>query len=283
MIIALLTDFGTSDIYVGVMKGVIASINPNAQLIDLTHRIEPQNVRQAALSLMNAYRYFPPGTVFLTVVDPGVGSTRRPIAVRAGNYQFVAPDNGLLSYTLAQLGEATAVELEAPDSEISHTFHGRDVFAPAAARLAAGVPLEKLGQPLAKVIAMPFPQLSVTGRRVLGEVTHIDRFGNLTTSIGVMRWVTGERLLLKPAFGDSDAESLPISSESATVRIGQSRITGIRHTYSEAERGKLLTLVGSAGFLEISMNQANAAAALDVAIGDTVELDTRGIDATVLD
>src|SRR5664279_4495717 len=155
-LIVLLTDFGTTDSYVGVMKGVMLGIAPDAQFVDLTHAIEPQNIRQAAFTLLNSYRFFPAGTIFLVVVDPGVGSERKPIAVCAGGsfaegYTFVAPDNGVLSYVLHELGDAQAVELDNPAyhlAGISYTFHGRDIFAPAVAHLAAGIALDQLGSPL---------------------------------------------------------------------------------------------------------------------------------------
>lgn len=283
MAVALLTDFGLSDTYVGVMKGVMLSIDPETRFVDLTHGIEPQNVRQAALSLMQAVRYFPQGTVFLVVVDPGVGSTRRPIAVQAGGYSFVAPDNGVLSYALGQWDEVRAVEITHSLPETSNTFHGRDIFAPAAAKLASGAALESLGEPLKRVVSLPMPQLEVDkSGRVFGEVVHIDRFGNLITSIGQMRWLSDSRLSLTPAFGHGD-EPLPVSSEHAEVHIAGTSIKSIRHTYSEAERGALLMLIGSSSFLEISVNQGSAAARLDAAIGDRVELYVGDVNAAVLD
>lgn len=283
MAVALLTDFGLSDTYVGVMKGVMLGIDPAAQFIDITHGIEPQNVRQAALALMNAVQYFPTGTVFLVVVDPGVGTARRPIAVQAGGYAFVAPDNGVLSYALARMDGARAVEITQTLPDVSNTFHGRDVFAPAAAKLSAGVPLESLGTLLPRMVSMPTPELDIdsTGR-VFGEIVHIDRFGNLITSIGHMRWVNDARLTLSSAFGRAN-DLLPVLAERAEVRVGGTVIMNIRHTYSEAERGVLLALVGSSSFLEISVNQGSAAARLDVAIGDRVELSVGGMDAAVLD
>lgn len=283
MAVALLTDFGLSDTYVGVMKGVMLGINPAAQFIDITHGIEPQNVRQAALALMNAVRYFPMGTVFLVVVDPGVGTSRRPIAVQAGGYAFVAPDNGVLSYALSRFDNVRAVEITQSLPDASNTFHGRDVFAPAAAKLSVGAPLESLGTPLPRLVTMPAPQLDIdsTGR-VFGEIVHIDRFGNLITSIGHMRWVNDARLTLVSAFSRA-TDPLPVLAERAEVRVGGTVIMNIRHTYSEAERGALLALIGSSSFLEISVNQGNAAARLDVAIGDRVELAIGGVDAAVLD
>lgn len=280
MTIALLTDFGITDIYVGVMKGVMQGINPGAPMIDITHGIEPQNVRQAAIALMNAYRYFPAGTTFLVVVDPGVGSTRRPIAVQAGDYRFVAPDNGVISYTIARIGSYQAVELTHED-DTSFTFHGRDIFAPAAARLARGDALTDVGDPIDRIVSLPQPQLDIAAKNVVGEIVHIDHFGNLVTSIGHLRWITSERLTLLSTFGN--AENVPVSGVNAAIKIGGQTLTGIRQTYSEAERGGLLALVGSSGFLEISVNQGSAAARLDVQIGDRVELQAGETHAAVLD
>jgi S-adenosylmethionine hydrolase len=283
-LIALITDFGQRDIYVGVMKAVMLGINPAAQLIDLTHGIEPQNVRQAALSLANAVRYFPQGTIFLVVVDPGVGTTRRPVAVEAGGYQFIAPDNGVLSYALAELGDYQAVEIEVADeNEISNTFHGRDVFAPAAAKLSLHKPLTSLGSLLKRINTLPMPTLYVDGKTVTGEIVHIDRFGNLVTSIGHLRRVTSERLILNPAFGDNVGSAIPLYAENTVVTVHDQAIVSIKQTYSEAERGGLMTLIGSSSYLEISVNQGNAAARLDVTIGDRVELQIGDIDAAVRD
>ncbi|HRL11661.1 MAG TPA: SAM-dependent chlorinase/fluorinase [Aggregatilineales bacterium] len=270
MTIALLTDFGLTDAYVGVMKGVMLGLHPRAALVDITHGVQPQNVRQAALTLMTAYRYFPAGTVFLVVVDPGVGSTRRPVAVQAGDYGFVAPDNGVLSYTLAQLEAVRAVELETP-AGVSSTFHGRDIFAPAAARLARGDALGALGSPVGDLVQLPAPRLSVAPGTIRGEVVHIDHFGNVVTSIGRLERSTPQTLTLRPAFG-GNVTPLTVDVVSAQISAGGVQVRGIHATYSEVEPGTLLALVGSSGLLELGVNQGNAAARLGVRIGDTVEV-----------
>lgn len=270
MTIALLTDFGLTDAYVGVMKGVMLGLHPRAALVDITHGVQPQNVRQAALTLMTAYRYFPAGTVFLVVVDPGVGSTRRPVAVQAGDYGFVAPDNGVLSYTLAQLEAVRAVELETP-AGVSSTFHGRDIFAPAAARLARGDALGALGSPVGDLVQLPAPRLSVAPGTIRGEVVHIDHFGNVVTSIGRLERSTPQTLTLRPAFG-GDVTPLTVDAVSAQISAGGVQVRGIHATYSEVEPGTLLALVGSSALLELGVNQGNAAARLGVRIGDTVEV-----------
>lgn len=271
--IALLTDFGTTDIYVGVMKGVILSIDPQAQILDITHNIQPQNVRQAAFALLNCYRYFPEGTVFLTVIDPGVGTDRKPVAVQAGKYTFVAPDNGVLSYVFYEIRDAFAVELNNPTyqlANVSSTFHGRDVFAPAAAHLAKGVTLRAMGTPLLYPVTLPEPTLNVSPKKITGEVMHVDHFGNISTSIGYLRWVAPERLTLNKRFGDF--ATVPVPATTSEVVIGNTTITGIRNTFGEAERGDLLALVESNGFLEVAVNQGSAAARLEVSIGDRVEI-----------
>jgi hypothetical protein len=188
--IALLTDFGISDIYVGVMKAVMRTICPTAQFIDITHSIQPQNVAQGAFALYNAYQFFPIGTIFLVVVDPGVGSQRRAIVAQYNGYKFVAPDNGVLSYVLND-SRQEIVELTNSAyrlKQTSATFHGRDIFAPAAAHLAAGKALLELGAPPDDMIRLPSPRMEIYGSRVTGEVLHIDHFGNIVTSIGTLTW-----------------------------------------------------------------------------------------------
>lgn len=274
--IAILTDFGTKDIYVGTMKGVMHNIAPETVVIDITHHIEAQNVRQAAFSLMTSYPYFAAGTTFLVVVDPGVGSSRKPIAVQAGEYVFIAPDNGVLSYVLADFAEYHAFELTNREfwlPETSATFHGRDVFAPVAAHIASGTPLETVGEPLEDIFMLPMPELTVSGKRVRGEIVHIDRFGNILTSIGQMRWLTPEKLTLDPRFGENRT-LLPIRIDEAKVKIHTTEIDGISHAYADTPRGGLIALVGSSGYLELAINQGNAASSLDVVIGDHLDLIT---------
>src|SRR5688500_18250456 len=272
--IALLTDFGLSDIYVGVMKGEMRGICPEAHFIDITHHIQPQNVRQAAFALLNSYRYFPVDTIFLVVVDPGVGSARRALAAHADGFHFLAPDNGVLSYVLHERESIEIVEISNSDYALpdnSDTFHGRDIFAPAAAHLAAGVPLASLGDAISDPIMLPAPELAISGQRVVGEVVHIDHFGNVVTSVGQLRWTRPERLALEPRMGSEKTE-LPIQSPTAHISVGGTTLIGICHHYSEAGRGDLLAMVGSNGYLEIAVNQGSAAARLDVTIGDRIEL-----------
>lgn len=274
MTIALLTDFGLRDSYVGVMKAVMRGICPTADFIDIAHAIQPQNVREGALTLMGAYQYFPRGTVFLVVVDPGVGSTRRPIAVEADGYYFIAPDNGVLSYALSGVEITCIVELANATYRlpvVSQTFHGRDIFAPAAAHLAAGVDINQLGPALDKINVLPTPVLSITEERIAGEVIHMDHFGNVVTSIGGWMWLDEQRLRLEPRFGDT-MSVCEILANRLEVVINQQRICGAVRTYSAAGPGDLLALIGSSGFLELAVNQGNGALALGAKIGDPVEV-----------
>ena len=283
--IALLSDFGDRDTYVGVMKGVIAGIAPEARLLDVTNNVDPQNVRQGAFLLGNVYGYYPEGTIFLVVIDPGVGSMRRPIAVRTRSYMFVAPDNGVLSYALDVLGRYEAVEINNADywlPRVSRTFHGRDIFAPVAAHLANGVALSDLGDPAGQIVHLPKPQMVIDGQRVVGEVMHVDHFGNISTSIGYLDWESEERLTLKPAF-EEDAPGVNVGAAGSTVQIHSETIYALRASYSEALRGDFVALVGSSGYLEIAVNQGNAAERLEVMVGDRVELEIGDPNAAVSD
>ncbi len=278
-ILTLLTDFGTEDEYVGVMKGVILSIAPEVRLVDLSHRIPPQDVRRAAFLLMNAVHYFPPDTVHLAVVDPGVGTERRPLAVRTPVGTLVGPDNGLFSWVLARVPEWTAVEIREPAYRlplVSSTFHGRDIFAPAAAHLAAGIPLERLGPPVEDPVWLPPPRLEVHDDAIEGEVLYADRFGNLVTSIGYLER-SGDAVVLVPAFGPG-GEWRGFSARAARIGVGTVQLRGIRQTYAEVAAGDLLALVGSNKFLEIAVRQGSAAAALGAVPGTPVTVWVSGVE-----
>lgn len=273
-IIALLTDFGLSDAYVGIMKGVIASICPTASQIDITHAIEPQNVRQAAYVLLTSYRYFPADTVFLVVVDPGVGTAREPIAVAADHGLFVAPDNGVLSYVLARQTVTGRVGLHNPAYRlpvVSRTFHGRDIFSPAAAHLAAGIELHHLGPALPDLQQLPDPRLDITPTTIHGEVLHIDRFGNVITSIGEILW-EGDQLRLMPRFGANHPPTPVLRPERCLITAGSYTVQGITPTYGAVPPGTLTALVGSSGQLELGVNQGHAAHILKAALGDPITL-----------
>lgn len=254
-LIALLTDFGLRDHYAGTMKGVALGICPDVMLVDISHEIEAHDVVGGALELAAAYRYFPAGTIFLVVVDPGVGSPRRGIAVEAGDYLFVAPDNGVLSEVLSRTPAKRIVELSDrryARPTISRTFEGRDRFAPAAAWLAKGLQLTALGRPVSSLIDLDLPSPRATTDGVDGEILRVDRFGNLTTNID-----------------DTTVARIPAP---VTVQVGGRIIPRIISTYSEAGAGELCALVGSAERLEIAVNGGSAAATLGLGRGAVVQV-----------
>ena len=256
-VITLTTDFGWSDGFVGMMKGVILNINPDATVIDITHDIAPQNIEQGAFLFANAYQYFPANTIHVVVIDPGVGSARRPIAVQAGETFFVAPDNGVLSSVLSS--SSTVVHLNHSEywlSRVSHTFHGRDIFAPVAAHLSLGVPLEALGDPITDWVRLS--QCSASwraGDEIIGRVMHVDRFGNVITNIGE-EMLTG------------------MNRARVVVTIRGKSIIGIQATYANVAPGAVLALVSSSGHLEIAAREANAAQLLGARTGDEIVLRT---------
>ena len=261
-IITLTTDFGLADGYVGTMKGVILGIAPSVTIVDISHNIPPQDVREAAYVLYTAYPYFPPGTIHVVVVDPGVGSERRAIALRTPRATFVAPDNGVLSYVIACETVEEIVNLTNPRYHllpVSRTFHGRDVFAPAAAYLAQGIPLTEMGEPVAEIITFALPQPQVRpGGTIVGQIIHIDRFGNLITSI--------------------KANDLPYQAllGERVIEVKGKAILGIANSYAEVPPGELLAIIGSANHLEIAVSGGSAAQALDAKVGDEVVLRVRG-------
>jgi S-adenosylmethionine hydrolase len=275
--IALLTDFGEQDIYVGIMKGVISGIAPQAQMIDLTHTIPPGDISKAAFELYRAISYFPSGTIFLVVVDPGVGSARRPVALSWPERICVGPDNGIFTYILATCGEPSAVELKSSAyrlEEVSNTFHGRDIFAPAAAHLACGVELEELGPPAKDLFRILLPRLElIEGPSVLGEILHADRFGNLITSIGVLRF-EGEDVLLEPWLPHCPPARLPVAG--LRLRLPNGFYLSISSTYADVSAGEAVAYVGSLGLLEIAVNQARAVDVLSVTAGQEVVLSYKG-------
>ena len=275
-IVAILTDFGTLDTYVGAMKAVMLGIHPRLQLVDITHAIPPGSVREGAFALLNSYRYFPAGTVFCVVVDPGVGSARLPMAVAAGRYIFVGPDNGALGYALDDIGdEREMVALEHGRyrlQPVSQTFHGRDIFAPAAAHLAKDPSLlPDMGSARECLIKLPPPHLSYARKRLTGEVMHIDRFGNIITSIGLFSWGDEGQLRLTPMWRAGES-AISIAADAAHITIHSHTIHGISRAYHQAPRGTILAQIDSNGFLEIGANQDDAAARLDIQPGDKVML-----------
>jgi S-adenosylmethionine hydrolase len=251
-VVTLLTDFGLDDAYVGTVKGVLLTVNPRARLVDLTHAVPPQDVRRAASLLEMAWRFFPRGTVHLAIVDPGVGGPRRPIVVQAGGHYFVGPDNGLLGFCF-DLPGARGVVLADPQYHrrpVSRTFHGRDVFAPAAAHCSRGVPLEALGPALRRPVRLPGRPPRQARGRVEGEVLLADRFGNLLTNL------TGR--------------ALPGSPGRGLLRIGRARIRGLVGTYTDRPRHALGAAIDSSGRVEVFVREGSARRRLGVGPGAPV-------------
>jgi S-adenosylmethionine hydrolase len=254
-IVALLSDFGTKDHYVGTMKGAVLSVCPDATLVDIGHEITPHDVLAGALELAAAYRYFPSGTVFLVVVDPGVGSTRRGLAAEAGDYRFVAPDNGVLSAVFRELRPKKVVDLterKYARATVSKTFEGRDRFAPAAGWLAKGVSLSSLGRALSDPHLIDIPAVNVDATGAIGEVLRVDRFGNLITNIDR---ATFDRLTREG---------------SVSVRIADHDIPRVINTYAESPAGAVCALFGSTDHLEIAVNGGSAAETLRLVRGARV-------------
>ncbi len=254
-IVTLLTDFGRQDVYVGVMKGAIATINPNLKVIDLTHEIPPQNIAAARFSLLNAYPYFPKNTVHIAVVDPGVGSQRRGVAIAFEDGFLVCPDNGLCSGILEVKSAIAAVELT--NSEYwrvpspSYTFHGRDIFAPVGAHLASGVPLEALGDKIDpdSLVKLSLPPLQTKDSQIIGYIQYIDRFGNLITNI----------------------PGKLVNSKSWQAIIDERAIAS-GSTYSDVEVGEAIAIVGSHGWIEIAVNGGNAQKKLQLTLENKIKI-----------
>lgn len=256
-VIALLTDFGLQDHYVGTMKGVILSICDEVALVDITHDIPAQDVLLASLELRSSHRFFPAGTIFIAVVDPSVGTRRRAIAASAGDYRFVAPDNGILTGVLADLAPVSVVELTNPRyalPDISCTFEGRDRFAPAAAWLACGTRLEDLGPRVDDFQRLEIPAPQVSSSAITGCILRVDRFGNLMTNI--------DRAALASVFPNRTPE----------LQAGQHRIDRFVSTYADVPESEVCVLVGSSGFVEIAANRDSAARRLGLGRGALVRL-----------
>ena len=268
-IITLTTDFGLVDGFVGTMKGVILGINPDVTLVDITHDITPQNIAQGAFLFANAAKYFPANAIHVVVVDPGVGSARRAIAVQAGETIYVAPDNGVLSLAIRDVRSEISnlhsslqspirvVHLNKPAywlPRVSNTFHGRDIFAPVAAHLSLGVALEALGDPIDNWVRLSGCAAAFrAGDEIVGRVVHIDRFGNIITNVDEQMLAAMDRTRI-------------------SVSIAGRQTHGLKATYSDAATGQMIALIGSTGQLELALRDGNAAAALGASIGDAVSV-----------
>lgn len=240
-VITFISDFGTSDWFVAAAKGQILTINREAEIIDVTHNILPHDVRSAAFALRSCYRDFPSKTVHLVVVDPGVGSARKPIIVESDEYYFVGPDNGVFSYVFNEDSRTFAITVT---HQVSATFHARDIFAPAAGLLSKGKKPHDLGYEIHDYVVLRFPQSTHVGNEVQGEVVYIDHFGNLITNI-------------------------PTSVNTTTIRIAN-RMIRVKECYAEGNEGELIAIEGSAGFFEIAAKNSSAQKLLHVCTGATV-------------
>jgi S-adenosyl-L-methionine hydrolase (adenosine-forming) len=257
-VITLLTDFGLKDGYVGVMKGVIWGIAPQAQIADITHQIHPQNVLEGALAFGRVASFFPGGTIHVGVVDPGVGTSRRPIAARLGEQFFVGPDNGLCTVILEHARELGAaiqfIHLDRSEywlPDVSSVFHGRDIFAPVAAHLANGITVTDLGAIIEDPILLEIPKPKRIQRGWLGQVIIVDNFGNLSTNL------TGAHLAEEGEY---------------KVVIAGHILQGLIRTFGEAKLGELVVLIGEAGDLSISVVNGSAADRLRVGVGEPVKI-----------
>ena len=263
--ITLTTDFGLKDSYVASMKGVICSINPQAGIVDICHTIEPQNIRQAAFIFSIAYEYFPPNSIHLVIVDPGVGSDRRKIVLKTPRAYFVGPDNGVFSYVIDNYSPEflPGTYLVRPGKQIeayvitnskywrepvSNTFHGRDIFAPVGAALSLGVKVSDLGDRVDTVVAFPIPRPKLQKHLITGNILHIDNFGNLITNI--------------------KESSLSGIGRSITIDVSDHKIEGLVRAY--ADKSGPVALFGSSGYLEISWPNSNLAALFKTRVGDEV-------------
>ena len=256
-IITLTTDFGYADPFVGIVKGAILCINSNLHIVDLNHGIPPQDIRAAALTVAASVDYFPLGTIHVAVVDPGVGSERRPIVIHSAGHYFVGPDNGVFSFALKDKESSCIVHLsnEAYHRQPkSQTFHGRDIFAPVAAHLARGVPLAEFGSPLKDSACLPWPALERTREFIVGEVLYIDHFGNLFTNIRE-RDLTG------------------VAKEKIRFHLNGIEIQGLAQSYAAGDKDTYIALVNSWGLVEIASCNDNAASRSQAKIGNKVRVE----------
>ncbi len=256
-LITLTTDFGLGSPYVAAMKGVILSINPEVQIVDLTHGIAPQDIRQAAIALADVTPLFPPATIHVVVVDPGVGTARKIVYAEIGPQRYVCPDNGLLSRLAARQNPSKLRQITADQwfrQPVAPTFHGRDVMAPVAARLSLGLDADELGPPLTELVQLDWPGATKVANRIDGEVTAIDSFGNLVTNI------TRDMLAGVP------------TDESVTIACDEHETQGIFTAYADQPPMTLIALVGSTNLLELAIVDDSAAIMLGVKVGAPVEV-----------
>ena len=259
-IITLLTDFGKRDWFVASMKGVILSINPQATIVDLSHQIGSHEVQDGAYAWKSCYKYFPDGTIHVAVVDPGVGSDRRPLIAKSSRYFFCAPDNGLLTHIFEQEGDVEVREIENKQYRLDadgHTFDGRDVFAPAAAWLTKQQPFASYGRLVADAHRFPVPQPQWEQTALVGEVVYVDGFGNLITNVSLRHVKEVREITKRP---------------NPLIRIGGQSIDGLVRSYAEGDHGSARALINSDGHLEIFCREASASALLNLSLHEPVKL-----------
>lgn len=258
-LITLTTDFGGDSYYVGVMKGVILSLNPAARVVDVTHAIPPQDIRAAAWTLEEVAPYWPKGTIHVVVVDPGVGTERGLVCAAIGDAWYLAPDNGVLSRLAMRSEPTTIVALSAPEyrlPQVSHTFHGRDILAPAAAHLSLGLDPRRLGPEVDRLVEFPWPEVSVMAGKIQGTIRSIDSFGNLVTDIAA------EKLA-----------DVPTDPEKVRVRCDEHETQGLFKTYGDQPPMTLVAIIGSSGYLELAIVGDSAAMMLGVRAGTPVAVE----------
>jgi len=259
-LITLLTDFGDQDSFVASMKGVILSINPQASFVDLSHQVPPHSVEDAAYLLNSCYRYFPEGAVHVAVVDPGVGSARRPLLVKTASYYFLGPDNGLFSYVLEDEDDVEVREIENPKyrlKSVGHTFDGRDLFAPSAAWLSKGVPASSFGRVIHDPIRLSIVEPKRQGNRLVGRIEHVDRFGNLISNLTLQHLEDKHKVTKR---------------RQLSIRIREQIIEGLVASYSEGKTEQPSALINSDGRLEIFVKEASASDVLKVGKGARIEV-----------
>jgi S-adenosylmethionine hydrolase len=256
-VITLLTDFGFKDPYVASMKGVILKINPRCTLIDITHQVNPHDLEEGAFILARAYSTFPKRTIHLAVVDPGVGGSRKPILLATKDFFFIGPDNGLFTFALQRERVRQAVALTNPKfflPEVSRTFHGRDIFAPVAAHLSLGIRPKAFGKEIDSWVELPFQKPGMKEGKLLGEIIHVDTFGNLVSNI------------------DQQRLSQFSKDRSFLISVGRRTIGGLKRGYWEGKKNEPIALFGSGGLLEISIREGNAHQLLKVRRGDPIKI-----------
>jgi len=258
-IITLTTDYGTNDHLVGVVKGVMLSINPEVTVVDITHGVIAHDILDGALAIGQAYKYFPPKTIHVVVVDPGVGTDRRPLLVASDQHYFVAPDNGVLSSVYDQTEALSVWHIISEHyfrQPISKTFHGRDIFAPVAAWFSKSWQASAFGEPITDFTRFTIPKPKVVGNTVRGVVLRVDQFGNLMTNLRI-----------------EDVPALASGNGSSTIQAGNAVVKKIVPTFAEGPSGEPVGVVGSSGYLEICINRASAARALGIGRGTEVTVE----------